>query len=126
MHESHTERHVTEYALRHLGVPSTKLGQHGYPDRLFFLPNGYLLMVEFKSPGRQPRPLQQHRINTLRQLGYRVEVHDDPVKAVASLHLHLEAAQISDAVDEISARARERRALLEAWAGEDRSHAWGV
>lgn len=58
------------------GVPSVKLEKvkRSYPDRLFFVPGGRPLVVEFKIPGEAPRPQQTERIEMLRALGYRVVV----------------------------------------------------
>lgn len=44
--------------------------QTGLPDRLILLPNGKHAFIEFKAPGKKPRPLQQHRINQLQKLGH--------------------------------------------------------
>ena len=58
------------------GVPSVKLEKvkRSYPDRLFFMPGGKPLIIEFKIPGEAPRAQQRERIEMLVALGYRVEV----------------------------------------------------
>ena len=53
-------------------------GMDGMPDRLVLLPKGKLSFVEVKAPGKKPRPLQLHRHEQLRQLGFRVAVLDHP------------------------------------------------
>lgn len=50
----------------------------GWPDRICILPNGKIGFVEVKAPGKQPRPLQLHRHEQLRALGFQVYVLDDP------------------------------------------------
>jgi len=51
-------------------------GTAGMPDRLVLLPGGRILFVEVKAPGKKPRPLQIHRHEQLRALGFRVVVID--------------------------------------------------
>ena len=53
-------------------------GMDGMPDRLVLLPDGKLAFVEVKATGKKPRPLQDHRIDGLRKLGFRVYVLDSP------------------------------------------------
>jgi hypothetical protein len=53
-------------------------GMDGMPDRLILMPEGRIAFIEVKAPGKKPRPLQLHRHNQLRQLGFRVFVLDDP------------------------------------------------
>ena len=51
-------------------------GMDGMPDRLVLLPGARLAFVEVKAPGKKPRPLQLHRHEQLRQLGFCVLVLD--------------------------------------------------
>ena len=46
-------------------------GTAGMPDRLLLLPGGRILFVEVKAPGKKPHPLQKHRHEQLRALGFR-------------------------------------------------------
>ena len=48
----------------------------GMPDRLILMPGGRLSFVELKAPGQKPRPLQLHRHDQLRDLGFEVFVLD--------------------------------------------------
>lgn len=48
----------------------------GIPDFLC-LKNGKAFFVEVKRPGEKPRPLQYHRINELKEMGFRCEVWDN-------------------------------------------------
>ena len=52
-------------------------GTSGWPDRIVLLPGGRVGFVEVKAPGEVSRPLQVHRHEQLRRLGYRVYVLDD-------------------------------------------------
>lgn len=52
-------------------------GMAGVPDRLLLLPGGKAVFVETKAPGKKPRPLQLHRHEQLRALGFRVFVIDE-------------------------------------------------
>src|SRR4051812_29947491 len=68
---------VCRDALEHYGVPSLQLNLQqnaGHPDRLFLVPGGRPLFMEFKRPGDRPRPLQLHRLETLVMLGYLPDV----------------------------------------------------
>ena len=51
-------------------------GFNGVPDRLLLFPNGRAAFCEVKAPGEKPRPLQLHRMEQLRGLGFRVYVVD--------------------------------------------------
>ncbi|ADG00079.1 VRR-NUC domain protein [Clostridium botulinum F str. 230613] len=46
------------------------------PDRIVLLPEGRIIFVELKAPGKKPRPIQKYRIKELRSLGFRVEIID--------------------------------------------------
>ena len=60
-------------------------GMAGMPDRLVLLPGRRLAFVEVKAPGQRPRPLQLHRHEQLRALGFPVFVLDDPEDVPALL-----------------------------------------
>lgn len=53
-------------------------GLDGMPDRMVLMPGGHITFVEVKAPGKEPRPLQLHRIEDLRRLGFRVFILDHP------------------------------------------------
>ena len=50
---------------------------NGVPDRLLLFPEGKLAFCEVKAPGQKPRPLQVHRMEQLRRLGFKVFVVDN-------------------------------------------------
>lgn len=62
----------------------TPLGQRGWNDRLFLLPLRPLL-IEFKSPGEDPRKLQAHRHKQLKDLSYETQNHVDHEEAIAAI-----------------------------------------
>lgn len=50
------------------------LAKRGWPDRLYFLPDGKTLLVEFKMPGEKPRKKQKAVHGRLNKLGHTVHV----------------------------------------------------
>lgn len=77
--ETQIEQQACRQILLKHGIKSIKLTPTqatGYPDRLFFIPGGKPLLIEFKRPGEAPRPKQRHIIQWLKKLGYQVAVCD--------------------------------------------------
>jgi hypothetical protein len=98
MLEKTVERSVCRRALHELGVANIKLaaqGQTSWPDRLFLIPGGKPLLIEFKKVSEEPRPDQLQCHTILRMLGYNVEVHDDEHAAMLSIRKALDAARLS-------------------------------
>lgn len=58
----------------------------GMPDRLLLLPDGIIVFVELKAPGKKPRPLQLSRHKLLRALGFQVYVIDATDQIGGMLH----------------------------------------
>ena len=52
----------------------------GLPDRLVLLPMGYIVFVETKSQGDNPRPIQRLIHHKLRSIGFTVYVADSKEK----------------------------------------------
>ena len=50
-------------------------GTTGVPDRICLMRNR-VVFVELKAPGQKPRPIQQHRMNQLRDQGFQTFVVD--------------------------------------------------
>ena len=70
--ESAIERACCKLAYTRYNVPNIKLvDATGKPDRMF-MKNGRVLFVEFKAPGRRPRPLQLYEQEKLRLNGFSV------------------------------------------------------
>ena len=79
MREKQIEQKLVR-AVRQRGGIAPKFvspGLDGVPDRLILMPGGHMAFAELKAPGGKPRPLQQHRIGQLRQLGFRVYIIDN-------------------------------------------------
>ena len=112
--ESKIEAAAVALAMEHLGIKGSKLsvlGDTGYPDRIFWVPGGRPLLIEFKRPGEEPTPKQAHIHEELRKLGYGVEVHNDAIEAFQAVVSAVEAARLSKEGREILARARRIRSL---------------
>lgn len=75
--EASIERWVTEKAVSQYGVQSAKWGVSGWPDRVFLLPGGKPLLIEFKAPGAALMPRQAYRADFLKRMGYDVECYDN-------------------------------------------------
>lgn len=77
--EKVTETKAKKYAKDRYGVDSMKLGSvynADWPDRIFWMPCGRPLLIEFKRLGHKPTPAQAHRIEELKSKGYNVHVCD--------------------------------------------------
>ena len=81
--EAKIQRAVIAYAKSHYKDTliarkgeSGKFGTTGWPDYEFLLSGGRVFFVEFKTPGKEPTPLQWQRIGQLRGLGHRVYICD--------------------------------------------------
>ena len=82
MREKEVERKLVR-AVRDAGGLALKFvspGMAGVPDRLLLFPGGRAAFCEVKAPGEKPRPLQLHRMEQLRTLGFRVYVVDNVEK----------------------------------------------
>ena len=100
--ESKIERRACDRALDELGVTNSKLvtpGRTGFPDRIFYIPGGKPLLIEFKRPGEEPKPMQLYIHQLLRQLKYNVKVCDNVEDAVRYVREALHAARLSDHSD---------------------------
>ena len=78
MREKVVEQKLVQ-AVRRSGGLALKLvspGFNGVPDRLLLFPGARAAFCELKAPGQKPRPLQVHRMNQLRKLGFPVYVVD--------------------------------------------------
>ena len=118
--ETKTEVEVCVLAYEYLGISNVKLkvpGQTAYPDRLFWIPGGKPLMIEFKLPGEKPEPKQLHVHKELRELGYEVQVHDNAADAFEAIINAVAPACISKARREVLIRARRRCAVLRSRTG---------
>ena len=79
MREKYVEQRLIK-AVRRSGGLALKFvspGFNGVPDRLLLFTGGRAAFCEVKAPGQKPRPLQVHRMEQLRRLGFKVFVIDD-------------------------------------------------
>lgn len=98
--EASIEQSACTAVLARFGVESRKLttpGHSGTMDRMFLIPGGRPLLIEFKKPGEQPRPLQLAEHALWKKLGYDVEVHDTVEGAVEAVRRALIRAMASAA-----------------------------
>lgn len=51
-------------------------GMAGVPDRIVLIPNGKVVFVELKAPGKVMRPIQLKRKSQLEYLGFKVYLID--------------------------------------------------
>lgn len=71
-----SEDDVEEYLIKKVQemggdcIKGNPHNQRGMPDRICILPNGLLVFVELKRPGKKPRPNQRLMINRFRLLGH--------------------------------------------------------
>ena len=122
MKESKIERDACRLVMQNLGIKGSKLvtpGDTGFPDRIFWIPGGRPLMIEFKRPGEEPSPKQEYIHGQLRQLGYKVEVHDNAIRAFQAVIDAVETTRLSEESRKILARARRVCAVLRSGAGQD-------
>lgn len=82
--EKAIENRVVRWAKKsHIKMRKKVMGE--LLDRWFFLPNGYLLIIEFKRLGEKPFARQQYEIDELKELGYDVQVHDNSEEAIKAI-----------------------------------------
>jgi hypothetical protein len=119
--ETDIERKACKQAEK-LGVRNIKINTRsdtGWPDRIFFIPGGRPLFIEFKRPGEDPDPKQEYIHEILKKLGYDIEVHDTVEGAVSAVVTALEASSRAKKRDEVSSRTRVRNSGGRPRRGED-------
>ncbi len=88
MREKDLERKLVK-AVRDSGGLALKFispNLNGVPDRLLLFPDGRAVFAEVKAPGEKPRPLQVHRMEQLKSLGFHVYVVDSEEKIGETLN----------------------------------------
>lgn len=89
--EKDIEGKVCKLAFSELGVRNIKvntLTETGWPDRMFLIPGGRPLFIEFKRPGETPRAKQLHIAGMLASLGYWVQWADSVDMAMDIIRKH--------------------------------------
>lgn len=113
--ESKVQKKILGLVWKYLGIKGSKLvtpGDTGFPDLLFWIPGGCPFLIEVKRPGEEARVKQAYVHNYLRELGYQVEVHDDPISAFQAVIDAVAATRLPKESREVLARARSCCALL--------------
>lgn len=74
------ERTMSKYVESKGGMAIKLLSQfiNGLPDRMYLLPGGTAIFVEFKSTGCKPRPIQCVILDRIAALGFNVRVVSNP------------------------------------------------
>lgn len=113
--EKSIETATCDSAIAELQVPNVGLklllgANTGWPDRLFFLGSGAILLIEFKDPNEgEVAPKQQYMIDLLLRMGYNVQIHDNKDEALQAIRTaKLEAARLSEKSRKVPARTRRR------------------
>ena len=86
--EADVEEAACQRILLELGIFSVRLAktsETGYPDRLFLLPRGRSLFIEFKRPGKEAREKQDLLHQRLKFFGHEVQVHATVAGAVSAV-----------------------------------------
>ena len=113
--ETKIELQACDLIYGNLGVGSLKLNvkaNTGYPDRVFWIPGGKPLFIEFKTPDGELSEKQKYNIDRLRKDGYNVEVCDDAIDAFYAAIRAVAATRLSEEGRQILARARKKLSLL--------------
>ncbi len=87
MLEKAIENAVTRWA-KSKGIITRKmngLGNRSWPDQMFIFPDGRIVFIEFKAPGKQPTELQAHMIADLQKRGVYVDWFDNKMEALVFL-----------------------------------------
>lgn len=90
--EKDIEAAVCKYARERgcLVYKFTSPGQRAVPDRLFVLPHGTMVFIEFKRPGQFPTPLQDRELVKLQDHGVHACWFSDVERACSWLDDKLE------------------------------------
>ena len=83
----------------------------GWQDRIFFVPGGRPLIIEFKRPGGGTSPLQEQRHKELLALGYDHHVIDQKEDGLALIRERLEAPAVHAPRHAVDSRASVRRVV---------------
>ena len=74
------ERTMSKYVENKGGMAVKLLSQfiNGLPDRMYLLPGGTAIFVEFKSTGCKPKPIQRVILDRIAALDFNVRVVSNP------------------------------------------------
>ena len=99
--ESKIEKDVVKWAEDNevMVIKLNLHGRRGWPDRLFILPNGGIIWVEFKRPGEKPRKLQDYIHGKLRKYKQDVYVADRAFDTISYIKARMGTAPVSETGD---------------------------
>ena len=86
--EADIEQRASKLLFDCYGIPSIKLvmvNDAGWPDRLYVLPGGRVVWVEYKKPGERPTAIQDERHDLLTAFGHTVATYESVEEAVAGV-----------------------------------------
>lgn len=118
--ETDVETRACELIYKYLGIQNSKfkaIGGNGYPDRIFWVPGGIPFFIEFKKPGEEPAPKQEHIHKFLHSLGYPIQVYDNEFDAFEAVINFVDSPQVSKEGRKILTEARRRCTVLRSRAG---------
>ena len=93
MRENVVEKYLVK-CMKAVGGKALKvnsLSMRGLPDRVCVFPDGQLIWIELKAPGKKPTKLQQVAIKWLRSMGQRAYVIDSRPRVDAMIKIVMEA-----------------------------------
>lgn len=109
--KTHVEAPCNRVA-KSMGLEQVKMNpmySAGWPDRMYLVPGGRPLIIEFKVPGNTTTELQEIRIKYLRENGYDVHVIDTKEKGIALIRSRMGADRVHEAIDEVAPRTPRMR-----------------
>lgn len=89
--ESSIENRTVDLVFQYLGIKGSKLviqGETGFMDRIFWIPGGRPLLIEFKQSGEGPEPHQAAIRKDLIDWGYDVVTCDNAKEAFLTVIDH--------------------------------------
>lgn len=77
MREKTIESRLSDFVKGRGGMCIKLTGVRGLPDRMVLLPNGRIFFIELKAPGKEPRKIQEKRLEKLRKIGFEAFYSDN-------------------------------------------------
>jgi len=105
--KTHVEAPCNRVA-KSMGLEQVKMNpmySAGWPDRMYLVPGGRPLMIEYKVPGKSTSALQDVRIKYLKENGYDVHVIDTKEEGIALIRSRMAANRVHETLDEVAPRA---------------------
>ena len=112
--EKDIERRVCE-KVKQFGILNIKMSTHtetGWPDRMFVIPGGRPLFIEFKVPGGKLSKRQFYIHKVLEVFGYQVQTHDNEESAIRAISEAIRSAQLPEKSDEVLVAERLRGSIF--------------